>query len=439
MRVSFTVPEGILHSLLDDVPLPDMATVRYDLPTPPDLIDVEAALVQGMRTPGTLDRVRPGDRIALAVGSRGIDRLAEVVAALVRQLRAAGAEPFIVPSMGSHGGATAEGQREVLAHLGVTPERVGAPIEADMRTVVVGTTERDHPVHLSQAALQADGIVIVARIKPHTAFRGPYESGLAKMIAIGLGKQVGAATTHAYGFGQMAHMVPAMARVALQHAPLLFAVGILENAHDRIFKLVVLPAGAILAEEPALLEEARAAMPRLPVEQLDVLVIDEIGKNLSGDGADPNVTGRFPTPDASGGPLVTKQVVLDLTIASDGNANGAGTADFTTLRLARKFDWAQTYPNALTSTIAGPVKLPMVLPSDRLALAAAVLTCNAVDRPPRLLRLRNTLQVSEFQVSAALLPELEALAAITALRAPAAPIFDASGNFPDLPPIPDER
>jgi len=287
-------------------------------------------------------------------------------------------------------------------------------------------------VRIDRNALDADGIVFVARIKPHTAFRGRYESGLAKMVAIGLGKQAGAALTHARGFGHMAAMVPAMAAVALAHAPIRFAIGVIENAHDQPYKIVGVPAGRILADEPALLDEARRAMPRIPFDQLDVLVIDEIGKNISGDGADPNITGRYPTPDASGGPIVTKQVVLDLTEATGGNANGLGAADFTTVRAARKMNLGATYPNALTSTVARPVALPMILPSDRLAFAAALLTCNAVGREPRLLRIKNTLSLSELSVSTALLDDVTTNSALRVMGEPAPVAFDAGGNLADL-------
>ena len=434
MRIEFDIPEAVLHHLLDPVPIPQMAHVRYAIPTPTPLRDIRAAVREQMERAGARTMVRPGQRIAVGVGSRGIGRLPEIVAALVGELRALGAEPFIIPTMGSHGGATADGQREVLLHLGVTPERVGAPIEAQMETVEVGRTADGTPVRLDRLALAADGIVFVARVKPHTAYRGPHESGLAKMVAIGLGKQAGAAVCHARGFGHMARMVPALAEVALASAPIRFGLAVLENAYDEPYKLVVVPAQRILADEPALLDEARRAMPRIPFDSLDVLVIDEIGKNISGDGADPNITGRYATPDASGGPEVNKQVVLDIADASGGNANGIGLADFTTVRAARKMDFGRTYPNALTSTVARPVALPMVLPSDRLALAAALLTCNAVGREPRLMRITNTLRLDEFWVSTALLGEVERDPAQQILAGPEAVPFDAAGNVVALSP-----
>lgn len=432
MRITFEVPEEILHDLLDPVAIPDMACIHYSQPTLPAVDDIEEAVCDALLTPGIRESVRPGDRIAVGVGSRGLDRLPEIVAALVAELRSWNAQPFIVPTMGSHGGSTAEGQREVLRHLGVTPERVGAPIVSGMETEEIGTTNDGTPVRLDRVALGADGIIFVARVKPHTAFRGAYESGLTKMLAIGLGKQAGAAVTHARGFGEMAHLVPRMAEIALQRAPIRFALALIENAHDRTCLVRAVPAERIMAEEPELLDVARSAMPRIPYDDLDVLVIDEIGKNISGDGADPNVTGRYPTPFAQGGPQVAKQVVLDLAEASGGNANGIGTADFTTVRAARKMNLGQTYPNALTSTVSGPVKLPMVLPSDRLALAAALLTCNAVGREPRVMRIRNTLHLGEFWISAALLKEAHRDPTQEIVERPVPPRFDRDGNFTDL-------
>ena len=432
MQVTFAIPEAILHGLLDDVPIPKMVRVRYTMQTAMPIVDVHEAVAEQLRRSDVRSLVRPGQRIAIGVGSRGIARLAEIVAALVRELRALGADPFIVPAMGSHGGATAAGQREVLARLGVTAEAVGAPVVAAMATEEVGRTDDGIPVRLDRNALGADGVVFVARVKPHTAFRGTYERGLAKMVAIGLGKQSGAAACHAAGFGDMARRIPLLAQVAIAHAPIRFGLAVLENAHDQPYKVVAVPADRILDDEPSLLEEAKAMMPRLPFDQLDVLVIDQIGKNISGDGADPNISGRSPTSYASGGPQVTKQVVLDLTDQTEGNGNGLGTADFTTVRAASKLDFGATYPNGLTSTVVGPVAVPMILPSDRLAVAAALLTCNAVGREPRLLRIANTLALHEFMVSTSLVEEMARNAALKVTTDPKLPAFDADGNLRDL-------
>jgi hypothetical protein len=432
MHIDFEVPEEILHHLLDPVPLPTMARIRYDMETPPAVRDLAGSVTAELRKPDVRSAIQAGQRIAIGVGSRGIDRLPEIVAAVVSEVRSLGADPFIIPTMGSHGGATAGGQIEVLEHLGVTEMSVGAPIESQMATEEIGRTPDGMPVYTDRLALRADGIVLIARVKPHTAFHGTYESGMAKMIAIGLGKQAGAASTHAHGFGEMARMVPAMARVALERAPIRFVVAIIEKAHDKASKIVAVPAGKVLEIEPELLEEARRNMARIPFAQLDVLVIDEIGKNISGDGADPNITGRFPTPFAEGEPNVDTQVVLDLTSASGGNAMGVGTADIMTVRLARKMSLAATYSNALTSTTLGPVKVPMVLPSDRLALAAAILTCHAVGRAPRLMRIKNTLALEEFWVSEALLDEVREDPTQQISAGPKPMEFDNEGNLPDL-------
>jgi hypothetical protein len=432
MRVEFEIPDAVFEEMLGHVVLPRVARVRYAMPTPAALSDVSEVVRLQLRSLEIRSSIGEGQSVAIGAGSRGIGSLPEIVRALVEELKAWGARPFIVPTMGSHGGATPEGQKEVLAHLGITEESVGAPIRSSMEVVTVGRTADGSSVYMDRLASEADSIVFVARVKPHTAFRGTYESGLAKMVAIGLGKQAGAAATHARGFGEMARMVPEMAEVALKAAPIRFGIAVLENAHDRPFRIEAVPASRTLADEPALLRQAKAAMPRIPFDAIDVLVIDQIGKNISGDGADPNITGRYPTPYASGGPIVNKQVVLDLSEGSAGNANGIGLADYTTLRLARKMDLAKTYPNALTSTVPGPVALPMVLPSDRLALAAAVLTCNAVGREPRVVRIVDTLHLEDFWVSEALLDEVARDSRMEVTGGPQPFGLDGAGDLEDL-------
>ncbi len=432
MKITLDIPDAMFHRLLDDVPLPDMALVEYRMETPAPIEDVAAAVQATVRREEIAALVRPGARIAIGVGSRGVARLGEMVRALVAALRDLGADPFVIPAMGSHGGATAEGQREVIARLGVDEASVGAPVIASMETEEIGRTADGIAVRLDRAALGADGIVFVARVKPHTAFRGAYESGLAKMIAIGLGKQSGAAACHAAGFGDMARRVPLLAEVALARAPILFGLAAIENAYDRPFHIEAVPAQAILAAEPKLLDRARAAMARVPFAQLDVMVIDRIGKNISGDGADPNITGKYPTPFATGGPRVTKQVALDLTDETEGNANGIGTADLTTARAVAKMSLAQTYPNGLTSTVVGPTAIPMILPDDRLAFQAAILTCNPVGAEPRVMRIADTLTLGEFMVSGSVLEDVARDRALTIIQAPRPLAFGADGSLLDL-------
>ena len=431
MQITWTVPDEILHTLLDPVALPEVVHVHYAMDTPPPITDIPAVMGEQMRRGEVRGLIRPGQRIAIGVGSRGIGNLAEIVAALVGQLQALGAQPFLFPAMGSHGGATAAGQRDVLAHLGITGRAWGRPCS------------RIWPRRRWAARTMASPCIWTATPWPPTALSSwggssrtrrsgaPMRAGWPRSIAIGLGRG-GAAACHAAGFGDMARRVPLVAGVALARTPILFGVAVVENAHDQPYLLTIVPAGRIMADEPALLELARAAMPSIPFAQLDVLVLDKIGKNISGDGADPNITGKFATPFAEGGPQVAKQVVLDLTDETEGNGNGIGTADFTTVRAATKTDLGHTYPNGLTSTVVAPVALPMMLPSDRLAIAAAVLTCNAVGRPPRLMRIASTLQLQEFVVSTALLDEVKAHPALEILAGPAPLPFDSAGNLRDL-------
>ncbi|ULT57984.1 nickel-dependent lactate racemase [Neobacillus drentensis] len=395
---------GILQELLKDIPVPKMAKVRVNFENN-KIDDLGSELKIKLNQVHIQEKIQPGMEIAIAVGSRGLDRLVELTAVTVQFLKEQGAKPFIVPSMGSHGGATAEGQREVLAHLGVTEETVGCEIRSSMEVVKVGELPNGLPIYVDKFASKADGIVVINRVKPHTAFRGPVESGIMKMISIGLGKQKGAEACHQMGFKYMAENVPAMAKVIMEKTPFLFGVATSENAFDKVAVLEVLTPKEIVEKEPALQQQAKELLPKLFFDQLDVLLIDEIGKNISGDGMDPNITGRYPTPYASGGPDVNKMVVLDVTVQSEGNANGVGTADFTTQRLVDKMDKEGTYANGLTSTVCAPTKIATTLPNDKMAIQAAVKTCNILDfTKVKLVRIKNTLVLSEIEVSEPLLP-----------------------------------
>jgi hypothetical protein len=398
---------GILQELLKDIPVPKMAKVKVKFENN-KIDDLGQELKLKLNQLHIQEKIQPGMEIAIAVGSRGLDRLVELTEVTVQFLKELGAKPFIVPSMGSHGGATAEGQREVLAHLGVTEATVGCEIRSSMEVVKVGELPNGLPIYVDKFASKADGIVVINRIKPHTAFRGPVESGIMKMISIGLGKQKGAEACHQMGFKYMAENVPAMAKVIMEKTPFLFGVATIENAFDKVAVLEVLTPEEIVEKEPALQKQAKELLPKLFFDQLDVLLIDEIGKNISGDGMDPNITGRYPTPYASGGPDVNKMVVLDVTVQSEGNANGVGTADFTTQRLVDKMDKEGTYANGLTSTVCAPTKIATTLPNDKMAIQAAVKTCNILDfTKVKLVRIKNTLELSQIEVSEPLLPYIE--------------------------------
>jgi len=394
---------GILQELLKDIPVPKMAKVKVNFDNK-KIDDLGSALIEQLQQVHIQTKIQPGMEIALAVGSRGLDRLVEITAVTVKFLKDLGAKPFIVPSMGSHGGATAEGQREVLAHLGVTEDSVGCEVRSSMEVVKISELPNGLPVYVDKFASEADGIVIINRVKPHTAFRGPVESGIMKMISIGLGKQKGAEACHQMGFKYMAQNVPAMAKIIMEKTPILFGVATVENAFDKVAIIDVLTPEEIINKEHELQKQAKELLPKLFFDQLDVLVIDEIGKNISGDGMDPNITGRYPTPYATGGPDVNKMVVLDVTHQSEGNANGVGTADFTTQRLVDKMDKEGTYANGLTSTVVAPTKIATTLPTDKQAIQAAIKTCNILDfRNVKLVRIKNTLVLSEIEVSEPLL------------------------------------
>lgn len=420
---------GILQELLQDIPLPRMASVKQEFVTD-QIDDLESALQHELNQDHIRQLVKPGMEIAVAVGSRGLDRLVELTSVTVHFLQELGAAPFIVPCMGSHGGATAEGQKAVLEHLGVTEETVGAEIRSSMEVVKVGELPNGLPVYTDKLASQADGIVVINRVKPHTAFRGPVESGIMKMISIGLGKQKGAEACHQLGFKHMAEHVPAMAKMTMNKMPILFSVATVENAFDKVAEIAVLAPEETEEKEIELQKRAKALLPKLHFDKIDVLVIDEIGKNISGDGMDPNITGRYPTPYAYGGPDVTKMVVLDLTEQTGGNANGVGTADFTTQRLVDKMDREATYANGLTSTVVGPTHISTALPNDEQAIKAAIKTCNILDfTKVKMVRIKNTLELSEIEVSEALLdhinthPDTEQMSEVYDMD------FDAEGNL----------
>jgi len=421
---------SIIEELLKDIAIPRVTKVRQNFERPV-VEDVSAALIDRLRRSRVLDRVQPGMRIGIGVGSRGISNQALIVRALIDHLKTQGADPFIFPAMGSHGGATAEGQRELLARMGITEQGLGAPVRASMDVVAVGTAENGLTVWFDSYAAAADGIVVVNRIKPHVSFRGRYESGLMKMIAIGLGKQRGAEACHQLGMERMLDNIVAIGRTALATGKILFGVALLENAYHETCRIEVVPAQRIEKEEVALQVEAKRLEPRILFDRLDVLIIDEIGKDISGTGFDNNVVGRYHLPHMkSEGPFITRIAALDITAASHGNGNGLGIVDFTTERAYRKFSFEETYPNSLTSTVPASVKIPMVLKNDRLAIQAAIKTCNIADfRNVRLGRIKNTLEAYRMEISENLIAEACANSKMEILSEPYEVDFNLEGNL----------
>ena len=357
--------------------------------------------------------IRPGMRIAITCGSRGISNLAVIIRAICDYVRREGAIPFIVPAMGSHGGATAQGQRSVIEHYGVTEEAMGCEIRSSMETVFVGKNAEGLDVFMDKNAYEADGIILCNRVKPHTSFKGDYESGLMKMMAIGLGKQYGADRTHEAGFQNMAKNVKLFGEVILNHAPVLFGLAILENAFDETRRLEAVPAENILSREPELLLEAKAHMPRILPESCDVLIIDRIGKDISGTGLDPNIAGPFGDTGKQYGLKSQKMCILDLSEGTNGNGYGIGAADTTTKRAFDKMDLQAMYINSLTSTALWKNRIPLIMESDEDALKAAIKCCNEIDKEhPKVIRIHDTLHLSEIMLSESYLSELDSISGL---------------------------
>jgi hypothetical protein len=418
-----------IDRLLDSIAIPQVIRVRQKFDRPA-VADAALELKTKLQAKGILNKIKPGQSVAVTIGSRGITNMPLIIKTLVAELKRVGAEPFMVPAMGSHGGATADGQRDMVIGMGYTEEYIGAPIRSDMSPVQVGVSENGFPVYFDRNAYGADWTIVANRIKPHVAFRGPVESGLQKMITIGLGKQQGADICHELGFGEMAVNIPAMAKVSLEKANILCGIGILENPYHETSRIEVLENPEISTVEPILQAEAKLLCPRIHFDKLDVVLIDEIGKDISGTGFDTNVVGRYHTPYISGGPDVRRLSVLDITDVSHGNANGLGIADFTTQRAYKKMSFEHTYPNALTSTVPLSVKIPMVLKSDKQAIQASIKTCNRLDKQNvTILRMKNTNHLEILEVSACLREYVEAHSHLELVEGPYSWTFDAEGNL----------
>ncbi|MFC5279069.1 DUF362 domain-containing protein [Halorubrum rubrum] len=403
--------------LIDAQPLPAFARVRYEPPSETLADPVGTARSELDRL--DVDGLEPGDTVAIGVGSRGIDRIDEVAAAAVDWAEARGYDPVVVPAMGSHGGATPEGQREVLGALGMDEESVGAPIDARMdaealETVTVGDT--DVPVYFSTAALSADAVVVVNRVKAHTNFSGPIESGLAKMTVVGLGKQRGAKSFHSTAIAEgYVETLTAALDVIEEAVPLLGGLALVENFDEELSHVEAVPAGSFLEREPELLERAYEEMATLPVEEIDLLVVDEIGKEISGAGMDTNVIGRYrvlnaPDPET---PDIDLIYVRGLTEATKGNGNGIGLADLTRRAAIDQLDVKKTYANALTSGSLAKSKLPVVAPDDEFALRTALAALGGYDpETVRIVWIRNTEDLGELHVSEAVVGDLPEAATV---------------------------
>jgi len=389
---------------------PNMYRIRQVLEAPrvkniEAQIDIELATIQAHT------RIHSGARIGITAGSRGVAAIDRVIKHLVQALKSYGACPFIFPAMGSHGGGTAKGQLEVLESLNITQETMGAPILSSMEVVEIGRSSHDYPVYVDQNATKADGIVVVNRVKPHTDFNGPIESGLMKMMAIGMGKHKGCIEIHKqtvnYGYH---NIIPEYGQIVLNALPVVFGVGIVENAYEQVACLKAVLPDNIRNEEEKLLVNAKQLMGKLPMDQIDILIVDEIGKNISGTGMDTNVIGRImfiggKEPET---PKISRIIALDLTRETHNNACGIGLADYTTSRLVNKIDFKATAINTMAGSSPEKGRIPIAFDTDKEVLEGALNTIGAIDPVnARIVHIKNTLEIVEMEVSASLLPELE--------------------------------
>jgi hypothetical protein len=409
--------------------LPPMARVRQQLPT--DHIERVADDARNKLIAwGVGSRIRAGDRVAITAGSRGIGGFVELLSGIVEAVKACGARPFIVPAMGSHGGATAEGQTEILARLGVTQASIGAPIHATMETHNLGRSESGAAAHVDRLAFEANGIIVLGRTKTHPESTGPLASGLLKMCTIGLGKQAGAHQAHSHGLWSSIRAVP---KLQLAQAPIVCGVSVVENGYRQPCTIEVVPPtyDAFLEADLRLLEVAKHHLARIPFDDLDLLIVDELGKTVSGGGMDPNVIGLWRNSDAPRQPNYRRIVVLSLTAASLGNGLGIGMADFTTQRFVDAYDPVVSYINLLTAsepggnTREGP--LPLALATDREAIEVALFSSLA-GSPERVCRIKNTAMLDEIWVSSPLLAEVERNRALQIVQPPSPMPFDENGN-----------
>lgn len=396
--------DGVVSKLLAPVPVPPMFRARQHFPrdriSPEEIPD---AVAREMGREPFYSKLRPGMSVAVTAGSRGIANAAAITRAVVDEVKRRGARPFVVPAMGSHGGATAAGQRDVLAGYGITAEAMGCPIRSSMEVVSLGFSDTGVPVYMDKNAYESDGVILSCRIKPHNAFRGAYESGPCKMMAVGLGKQRGAEAVHAAGMDHIAGNILSVAKVILAKAPILFAIPCVENTYDETCRVEAIDAGDILDREPELLRYAFAHMPSLLVGEGDVFVVDEIGKDYSGTGVDPNITGTFSTPYARGGVQIQRTCFLDLSAASHGNALGVGLAS---------------------------ARIPCVVNSDREAIQMCIRTCNRIDTGrARVIRIPNSLHVGDIMLSEAYYTDVRAgrWPGLEALSAPEPLKFNGDG------------
>lgn len=411
--------------------LPLIAPVRQISPQP-TVADLAGEVRRQWQSSKVTTKLSRGARVAVAVGSRGIANVSTIVRATLESLREMGTQPFIVAAMGSHGGGTSDGQRQLLGEYGISEQALGVPVKTDMTVVQLGTNSWGEPVYWDKNAWEADGVVTVSRVKPHTDFRGKVESGICKMLVIGLGKRDGAAQHHRWGVRGLRDMLPETAKLILEKTKFVAGLAILENAREETAFVRVVERERVLDEEPRLLEEAKELMGRLPFEEMDLLVIGEIGKNYSGSGIDPMVVGRLLVEGQKefDAPRITRICALELSPESHGNGTGIGIADLTTDRLLAGIDPVPFRMNNLTACFLWRSKLPIGFPTDRECIQTGLATCWQPNADAlRMAIIPNTLELADLWVSPALLKEAKPNPSLEVAGEPRAIPFDAAGNL----------
>ena len=433
-RESLVVPESAIRQACGETPVPELGVIEQVWDTDPIPADAIPDSAGEAFSSLDLDGVPEGGEIALGVGSRGIANLADIVAGVVTEVREQGYEPFVFPAMGSHGGATAEGQREMLAELGVTEASIDCEIRLSMEVVEVArTAERDVPVYTDENAAAADAIVPINRIKSHTDFDGDVESGLSKMVVIGMGKQRGAKTAHDWAVDwSLRNMLPEITEQLLGTLPVVGGVAVVEDQRDETTIVEAIPPSGFLDRERELLETAHDIMPTIPFEAVDVVVFDRQGKDVSGQGMDPTVTGRRPfaiqepEPDM---PDIKRIYTRSLTAATHGNAMGIGSADFIHADLLAEINMTDSFINALTASTTRGVRIPPVVETDRAGLVAALSTIGIVDpETVRVLRATDTMRLERLYASPALVEEAREREDLRVVEDPSPVEFD-DGTF----------
>lgn len=411
--------------------IPAMTLVKQ-IAKQPEVKDVAGETLSQWKSSGLQQKIKPGAIVAIGVGSRGIANLAVIVKATIEFFKGIGAKPFVVSAMGSHGGANSKGQRELLGEYGISEENLGVTVKTDMDSVVIGNNSWNEPVYWDKNALAADAVVTISRIKPHTDFRGRFESGIAKMLVIGLGKREGASQHHRWGFKGLRDMLPETAKVILDKTNFLGGLAVLENAHEQTAKLQFVSTQNLMEAEPKLLDEARQLLGKLPFHDIDLLVVGEIGKNYSGAGIDPNVVGRLLIEGQNDfeTPKIIRMCALDLSPESHGNGTGVGIADLTTDRLIASIDPVPFRMNNLTACFLWRSKLPIAFPNDKQCIITGLETCWQPDlNAIRMVVVPNTLELAELYVSAPLLEEVRKNKDLAISGDSFELQFDGSGNL----------